>query len=344
VGASAGNRAGRRLAERTADVDIAKIQAELLRQYGSLDKIQMLANGIGASLASAWGDKSIAGLTHFTTLSRDFVEELERMEQVQSDITATEAQLADLRSSQIPTWRELEQIAKDYGIDVQALGANFGQLKTTDMTAAILSDFERLKTGGVDVGTILTGMSDEISQLVQDSLHFGAAIPENMRPLVEELLRAGKLTDDQGQKFKDLTGIKWGEAVKTDAEKLTTAIEELVKKLGELVTSLTTIPKTIPDPFAGWVPPEVPDFGVNQGLGGTAGPDGFAGYAEGGYVPNTGLAFLHQGEVVIPKRTVQAMNGGSGTTQQIQVILDGRVLADAVARNLPAQLRVYGVH
>lgn len=44
-----------------------------------------------------------------------------------------------------------------------------------------------------------------------------------------------------------------------------------------------------------------------------------AGYASGGYVPRTGLAYLHQGEVVIPARMVNTARGGGSGGRSIQI-------------------------
>lgn len=331
VGASIASRKARRAAEIEADTRIAQLQDELIRSYGTLDEIRGMANGLGDALAGAWGDKSIAGLKHFSALARDFTDELARMADVEDQITATEAELADLRDRQVPTWRELEDLANQYGIDVKTLGANFGQLKTTDVTQAILSDFERLKTGGVDVNTILVGMQEEISQLVQDSLQFGSAIPENMRPLITQLAEAGRLTDENGEKFTDLTKLKWAEPVKTDAEILTTAIGELVTKLGELIDSLHRVPTSLANPFQNWTVWEPPDmsspappegFQGGQYWGGTYYPVGHRGgvasrwpqpiiVAHGGLAPDEFPAILQSGEAVLSRVGLSAVGAAA---------------------------------
>ena len=63
---------------------------------------------------------------------------------------------------------------------------------------------------GADVGGVLAAMSDEISTLVQTSIRMGTEIPENMRPFIEELIRAGKLLDENGDAITDLSQLKFG--------------------------------------------------------------------------------------------------------------------------------------
>lgn len=104
--------------------------------------------------------------------------------------------------------------------------------------AEIINDFDLLIRGGADVGGVLFGMQEEISQLVADSKRFGTAIPENMKPWIEELLRAGLLTDENGVKLTSLEGIKFGEPVKTEFEKITDALGDLIAKMDAFVNAI----------------------------------------------------------------------------------------------------------
>src|SRR5690606_36524064 len=85
-------------------------------------------------------------------------------------------------------WHRMREAAERYGIDVNGLGQQYHQLRLTDAAKQILNDFELLKSGGADVGAVLLGRHDEISALVQESIKFGTTIPENMRPLLQNLV------------------------------------------------------------------------------------------------------------------------------------------------------------
>jgi phage-related protein len=63
-----------------------------------------------------------------------------------------------------------------------------------------------------------------------------------------------------------------------------------------------------------------------------------AGYAEGGFVPNTGLAMLHAGEYVVPRSGMLVSESGGGGVNTVNVYanvsndVDMRQLADEIAR------------
>jgi hypothetical protein len=87
-------------------------------------------------------------------------------------------------------------------------------------------------------------MSDEISGMVQKSVEFGVAIPENMKPLIEALVEQGQLVDENGTKINDLSKLKWGGPVETEADKIATAMGDVVAKLDELITKMAGLPGT----------------------------------------------------------------------------------------------------
>jgi hypothetical protein len=76
-------------------------------------------------------------------------------------------------------------------------------------------------------------MSGNISKLVDDSLKFGTAIPDNMKPMIEAEIKAGQLFDANGKKITDLTGIKF------EATPLDTGLATLDDTLKKLIDALT---------------------------------------------------------------------------------------------------------
>ncbi|MDD5366937.1 MAG: hypothetical protein PHR30_16490 [Gallionellaceae bacterium] len=339
VGGAIGSRKQKRAAETEADTMIEQLQAELLRMYGSVDNIRTMAGRAGQELANAWGDRNIAGLKNFSELARNFTDTLAEQEDLESRI-------AELKSAQIPTWQELESIASKYGMDVSALGESFQQLKITDQAQDILSDFARLTEGGAAWQDVLNATHDEINALVAESLKFGTEVPENMRPMLEAMAEQGLLTDEAGEKMGDLSRINFGEAVKTDTEELTLALQDLTAELEKLLTTIRLTPASLPNPYANWEIPTPPHMEVPPGyeqyvVHGEPGE----GMATGGIVTKPTYALIGEAgpEAVIPL-SQGGLGGGRNVTQTIVIELDGRVLAQTVARELPAQLRVYGIH
>lgn len=61
-----------------ANADIKKLQDDLLKTHGSLERIREVGGAAGHALADAWGSQNRAGLEHFKTLLGEFNEEMER--------------------------------------------------------------------------------------------------------------------------------------------------------------------------------------------------------------------------------------------------------------------------
>ena len=124
-------------------------------------------------------------------------------------------------------WQALQSAAEKYGISLDALGPKFAQAKADDVFKQIFTDYQALIKAGADVNGVLSGMSDEISSLVQDSVKFGTEIPANMKPLIEQLLASGQLVDENGEKLTDLSQLKFAEPIAEGFNKVVKAIDRL---------------------------------------------------------------------------------------------------------------------
>ena len=169
--------------------------------------------------------------------------------QLKSDIAATEKEIADLEAQLIPTWDQVSGIIDKYKINVDALGVSVQQLKITDISKTIVEDWDTMSRAGAEMGIVAEGMKDQINKVVQEAAKFGTELPSNMKPALEKMIELGLLVDANGIKITDLSGIKFGEPVKTEADKIRDAIKELVEKLGALIDKLTG-PGGVTDSFA----------------------------------------------------------------------------------------------
>lgn len=218
------------------------------------------------------------------------------------------------------SWEKMDEAAKKYGITQDALGPAFQQLRLHDLATALINDFTLLEKGGVGVGTILLGMAPQISALVQQSLRFGTEIPANMKPWVDELLRAGLLTDENGEALTDLAGLKFGAPIATEFEKISSAILTLLSKIDALIVKLDELlaPRTLViTPVVGQVPelpaPTQPGFAL-----GTLGTSGAWFGSFGAGTPTT----LHGTEAVIRPDQASAFAaayGGGGDAALLEV-------------------------
>jgi hypothetical protein len=135
--------------------------------------------------------------------------------------------LLGLTDGTVVDFEAMQEKAQQYGIDLASLGGKFQQARLGETAQSIMADFKMLTDAGADVGGVLFGMKEEISDLVSQSLKFGTEIPENMRPLIENLRDSGLLLDENGNKIEDLSKLKFAEPLEAGFDRVVTAIREL---------------------------------------------------------------------------------------------------------------------
>ncbi len=342
---------------READQRMDQTRAGLLQQYGSLDAIR--ATGAqGAALAAAWDSKNVQGEQWFNERVKAFEEQnrlLGEQRDIQSQIAGIEAERQQWADSLVTTWDQVVGITERYGINLEGLGSQVVQLGQTTTWTQMLNDIQALELAGADVGGILVGMTDEMSTLVQQSLRAGTEIPSNLRPYIQSVADAGKLLDENGEAITDLSGIKWGDPVKSQAdiakaamEKLDEAMQNLVDRLDQIIDRLTNgLPAAASTPMPTVrIPYEYVDAGGEPGR-----PDGEPGYAAGGLITRPHRAWVGEGgepELIGPVDFMaRALAGalsrvGTGGARVVQVVLDRRVLAEALVDEIPGALRRAG--
>ncbi len=201
-----------------------------------------------------------------------------------------------------PDYKKLTALAGTYGLSLADLGPKFEQADLEGRSKQIFDDFTALTQAGGDVGGVLSHMRDQISALVDDSLKFGTAIPENMKPLIDELAKSGQLTDDQGNKIEDTSKLTFEDTPLDKSLKgLNDAIDHLSELLGlvpgqldKIGAAANNLPK---DPFANYNPPAPP---VEQPQGYASGGTVYAasGMTSGPRGTDTVPAWLTPGEDV----------------------------------------------
>ena len=218
------------------------------------------------------------------------------------------AQLRQLADAGSTNWDKIRQAADKYGVRLESLGQPFNAQRIGADAASIINAFTAITNAGGDVGGVLFDMQDEISKVVQDSAKFGTTIPANMKPWIEELIRAGLLVDENGQLITDMGRIQFGDEITTEAEKTRKAFEGITEAIRELIRTINSIP-AIP--------------GMSGGGGGGGGTS---------YSPTE------------PNPAVYASSGGGGGggTYNVNMQVDGRTVADAVIDHMGNRLSVRG--
>ena len=323
-----------------ANKEITKLKDALIKSFGPLDDLERKAQAVGLSFVEAFGHQGQQGLKDFTALIEEFKKRWEaltaELKNSQEALRIVQGEVDGLIEKARGLGYELnaqgeiigisfdkmKQLAKDYGIDLAALGPAFKAAEISAGAAQLIMDFDLLTRGGADFDVVLAGMAGSINKLVQDSIKFKVDIPENMRPMIEGLFKAGKLTDENGDKLKDLSGIKFGEPVKTEFDKIVDVLKPLIERMGELVSAIQSLsdridaatrPRTVDIGFNVAPIPDIPDFGsATPAFGGGVARGRVERFAGGGMVGGSGEsdavpALLTPGEGILSRRGMQAL-------------------------------------
>lgn len=229
---------------------IADSQQKLIATYGSFERIDRLGRAVGVDLAGAWKSQGEAGKLAFDKLAADFEAAVAKMESdlegFKSDLDDAFDQARDLgyifdKDGNLVSvsFDKMRDAADEFGVNLEALGPAFQGQRLAADAGKIINAFDLLARGGADAGTILFGMKDEISKLVNDSIKFKTTIPENMRPWIQNLIDTKQLLDENGENIQDIGTIKFAPAIKTQFEEISAKIGSLIDKIAELIEILT---------------------------------------------------------------------------------------------------------
>lgn len=253
-------------------------------------------------------------------------------------------------------WKEMEEAILSVGGSVETLGDGWKQAKLNDGAKDLMKTWTLLSKPGVDIRNSITAMSEEMSEYVQTMQRAGLEIPADMKPVLQQFVDAGELIGDNGEALENLDGLKFAAGPEEQFQKIIDKIDELI---GKIIDGLYPAIEGIPNPD----------------VRGGGGPD-IPGAASGAYVPyRPGGTVFRVGEggsdeVIVPldgsargqelaelamawnqppyydmsapvanmDHAAQASLGGSMTIHNYMVV-DGRVVAEAVTPHLPGAVK-----
>jgi hypothetical protein len=284
--------------------------AELGKQVEDAQKA-MWAAGMGGAdwLGKNIGPVGLEGqIEHYRSLLTELARRTALMKDLEDQIAAAEAGMLELHEQGKYTLQEMKADAQTLGIEFSRLGGVFKMAEIDDTAQRYTQALERMIKVSGDPGHILFESREAINQLVQDAKKLGVALPENMQPWLEEMLRAGLLVDENGEALKDLSGIRFGARLKTEAEMIQEAMDKLVETVERLTAALLEIRfPSLPSL------PTVPGGGGETGVGGGSEAAGLA----AGFSRADSRAFL---------RSV----GNSVVSAPLTIEMDKRVVAEGV--------------
>jgi hypothetical protein len=143
---------------------LVTLREGMLKLYGGMHNLAIEADAVGINIREAftWDDAAA-------------------LQGVLDDLTART--------------KLLDETLDKYGLSWTDLGENIRAIRFTDIVNGLLDDMGRLRQAGVPFDTAVGGMSGSLNQLILDAVKTGQKIPPALQPLLETMIRAGKLTD-----------------------------------------------------------------------------------------------------------------------------------------------------
>ncbi len=161
------------------------------------------------------------------------------------------------------SWEAMEEAAARYNIELDKLGVKYHQLKSNDTFDQMFADWTMFSDMNADMDEIVAKMSDKVNEALARAKKFGLQVPEYMRPVLEAMLKAGKLTDEFGNVLTDLEGINFSATIESSMER----IAGILEKIYDLFAKISGLPPL--NPSAGGEGDQKVNFGFgNPGVTG----------------------------------------------------------------------------
>lgn len=291
----------------------------------------------------------------------------------------TDEQVAKLREAQKqigPSTKQMEAALAVVGGRMESLGPAFQQAKINETAMQYVNAIKTMIEGGGDLGGILFDSKEELGALVEEALKSGKTLPANLQPWIDDLVRSGNLIDKNGEKITDVSGLKYGEKLKTEGEKSLEMWDKILGKIDELVAKITkSITPAIDDATRDRDMTVTTRFRRQDGEDQTERSDDDPRGHRVGTLGRYGTWFknfgrgtattLHGSEAVVTRSqavpfamdtlqtalpSIAEASGGamsaaaSGPAMaKVQLVMDGRRVAEALVPVLPGAIRRYGV-
>jgi hypothetical protein len=209
----------------------------------------------------------------------------------------------------------LTAAAEKYGFTLEELGPAFQRQQLDKQAQELYKDWEVLNAAGIDTTLIAGRMSEAINAYAQDAKAMGVEVPAAMKPMLEQMIDMGKLTDASGNKIGSLEdagltfSLTMSEGFKSLIKEVQNLADVLRTGLGRAVEETSDKIGRIPRKVT--VETEYKETGTRPSGGG--GVPGYQGGTGGKFVDfgAGSLVMLHGREAVVPEGDVRPAGGGA---------------------------------
>lgn len=219
------------LGDQTRQAHLDQVAEDLIADFQILQTAGADVTRIVEGMSGAINQFLTNALTTGATIPpamQPMIEQLIRTGQLTEENAAL---MLGLKHEAVPSWADITAAAERYGIAVDQLGPKITQIRINEEAAQIVKDFDLLVGAGAKTGVVMAGMQEKVQGLVTSAMKLGLELPASMKPMLEQMVKAGLLTDDTGKKLTNLSGLKF-------AEPLSAMVDALIKKLDELIDSI----------------------------------------------------------------------------------------------------------
>jgi hypothetical protein len=150
------------------------------------------------------------------------------------DFNALVADAQGLFDLQGQVQEDLQAAAEKYGFTIDEMGPSFRQQEMDKQAAQLIKEWELLKNAGTDHNAMLKRMGPGMSEYVQQAIRAGVAIPENLRPAIEQMMEMGTLTDAAGNALTDLDDVTFTQSLSEGLSRAVAGVERLVAVMERL--------------------------------------------------------------------------------------------------------------
>jgi hypothetical protein len=146
----------------------------------------------------------------------------------------------DLLQTGADATKALDEAAKRYNLTIEEMGPAMQRQELDKQAIQLIQDWKLLTASGVDVAVVESKMGANMSDFVKTSLDAGQAIPEAMKPMLEQMADAGDLLDANGNAYTraEVDGLSY---TQTMSEMFST----LIDKIDRMVSALLGIPSNV---------------------------------------------------------------------------------------------------